>query len=215
MSRFNFHTHHSQHADSVRSYDIHERISPEKYFSVGFHPWYIQMDTLEGDFMQLRNLIQHVNCIAIGECGLDRHQGPSLEIQRQVFIRQCELAREVGKPVVVHVVRCYPELWEIIKRFPDVVFALHGFSGNQRWADEFSSLGCYFSFGNLLRPGTPIAEVFKSIPSDKIFLETDDFEESTLDVLYQNAATILGVTESRLEIILEGNWKRFFEKASS
>jgi TatD DNase family protein len=213
MPRINFHTHHSQNAFRVRSYDLHESILLEKYFTVGLHPWHIEPDNVDQDLIGLQALLTDPNCIAVGECGLDRLQGPALGIQRSVFIRQCELASANKKPVVVHVVRCYPELVEIIRKFPELVFALHGFTGNQHWANTFHALGCYFSFGNTLKPGNPLSNVFKSIPLERIFLETDDQMESTLEEVYRNAAAIAGLEESELETIVEANFKRFQENA--
>ena len=51
--------------------------------------------------------------------------------------------------------------------------------------------------------------VFKSIPSDKFFLETDTIEE-TLEEVYQKAALCKTISVEELQEMVEKNWEKVF-----
>ncbi|MFN2258166.1 MAG: TatD family hydrolase, partial [Desulfuromonadaceae bacterium] len=86
---------------SITNVDLASRYEP-LYAAVGFHPH----DATELDdsaLAQLRQLVQQPKVVAVGEIGLDyyRNRAPH-DIQQQAFRRQIDLAREVGKPVIIH-----------------------------------------------------------------------------------------------------------------
>src|SRR5207237_7967827 len=70
--------------------------------TAGIHPHDAARAT-EADFVELRRLCSGSDVTAVGECGLDFHYDRSpRDVQRSVFVRQIRLARELGKPLVVH-----------------------------------------------------------------------------------------------------------------
>ena len=75
----------------------------EVYFCAGFHPGELHKYR-EGDLDEIKTLCQDEKCIAVGEIGLDYHfdDNPPRETQRELFLRQLQLAHEVGLPVVIH-----------------------------------------------------------------------------------------------------------------
>src|SRR5438105_15174602 len=70
--------------------------------TAGIHPHDAARAT-EADFMELRRMCADPDVAAVGECGLDFHYDRSpRDVQRSVFVRQIRLAKELGKPLVVH-----------------------------------------------------------------------------------------------------------------
>ena len=76
---------------------------PEIYFCAGFHPSELHKYQ-DGDLEKLTDLCSHEKCVAVGEIGLDYHfdDNPPREMQREFFIKQLQIANELGLPVVIH-----------------------------------------------------------------------------------------------------------------
>jgi TatD DNase family protein len=121
--------------------------------------------------------------VAIGETGLDFYRNYSLgEAQSVVLHAQLELASELGLPIIIHTRRAVRETLEIVsdwvKRQPDVSGrprgVIHCFSEDVPTAQRFLELGFYISFaGYVTYPKSPAPDVAKSIPIDKVMVETD------------------------------------------
>src|ERR1700722_4573469 len=83
---------------AIRLADSH----PFIYATIGIHP-HDASKASDETFERLGELARHPKVLAIGEIGLDYHYDFSpREVQRQVFERQLDLAREAGKPIVIH-----------------------------------------------------------------------------------------------------------------
>ncbi|KAF5297934.1 hypothetical protein FQR65_LT19644 [Abscondita terminalis] len=74
----------------------------------GIHPWYIVADRVEDDLAVIEEKIQTSNCLAVGECGLDKRIEIPFSLQEQVFRKQLALAQKYQKPVVIHCVASFP-----------------------------------------------------------------------------------------------------------
>ena len=75
---------------------------PALYATVGVHPHDAAKAT-PSTFPHLAELLAHPKVIALGETGLDYHYDFSpREAQRAVFIEQMRIAREAGKPIIIH-----------------------------------------------------------------------------------------------------------------
>jgi TatD DNase family protein len=154
--------------------------------------------------------LQLQNCLALGECGLDKRIEISMEIQTQVFEKQLALAIKYKKPVILHCVSAYQEIIEIKKRLQvEVPMIIHGFSKNSTIAKSLLDNGFYLSFGKYLLRNPELESVFKSVPNDRFFLETDTIEE-TLEEVYQLAAKYKNIKVSELQEIIEDNLKNIF-----
>ncbi|PUZ48564.1 hypothetical protein GQ55_7G254800 [Panicum hallii var. hallii] len=112
--------------------------------------------------------------------GLDKgSRGRTIDFREQVevFWRQLELAKELERPVSVHCVRAFGDLLEILKQtgpFPAGVL-LHSYLGSADMVSGLANLGCYFSLSGFLTgmKSTKAKQMLKSIPLDRILLETD------------------------------------------
>ncbi len=124
----------------------------------------------------LRELAAHPRCAAIGETGLDQFRdGAPIEDQRTAFHDQIEIARELGKPLVIHTRAADDETIATLReRAGGVVVILHCFSMASR-LHECLAEGWYVSFaGNVTYPkNADLALAAASVPDDRILVETD------------------------------------------
>ena len=213
MDFFNFHTHQftnqSDILELVNQYpqDFDASIP---YYSIGIHPWYIKEDRLEDDLKIIEEKLQTKNCLALGECGLDKRVEIPLELQIQVFEKQLALAEKYRKPVVIHCVAAFQEIIAIKKRMKiSVPMIIHGFSKNSQVAEQLIAAGFYISFGKYLLQNPSLKEVFQKIPNDRFFLETDTIDESIQQV-YNLAAAYKNSTVKELQEIIARNYERVF-----
>ncbi|MEO0037250.1 MAG: Tat-linked quality control protein TatD [Bacteroidota bacterium] len=184
-------------------------------YSIGIHPWYIQEERLKNDLEMIEAKLQLKECLALGECGLDKRIEISMELQIEVFEKQILLAEKYQKPLVLHLVAAFDELIAIKKRFNiSVPIVIHGFSKNQQVAKQLIDNGFYISFGKYLMRNPELESVFHSIPNDKFFLETDTIEE-TLEEVYTLAAKYKNITIEELIEIINSNFKTVFKSNSN
>ncbi|PIF70262.1 TatD family hydrolase [Flavobacterium sp. 2] len=213
MDFFNFHTHQftnqSDILELVNQYpqDFDASIP---YYSIGIHPWYIKEDHLEDDLKIIEEKLQTKNCLALGECGLDKRVEIPLELQIQVFEKQLALAEKYRKPVVIHCVAAFQEIIAIKKRMKiSVPMIVHGFSKNSQVAEQLIAAGFYISFGKYLLQNPSLKEVFQKNPNDRFFLETDTIDESIQQV-YNLAAVYKNSTVKELQETIARNYERVF-----
>jgi TatD DNase family protein len=86
---------------------------------------------------------------------------------------------------------------------------IHGFSKNEQVAKQLIDNGFYISFGKYLLQNPELESVFRSVPNDRFFLETDTIEEGIRDV-YALAAKYKGIELNELEGIIENNYNKIF-----
>ncbi|SFA69236.1 TatD DNase family protein [Flavobacterium swingsii] len=181
------------------------------FYSIGIHPWYINESRVEADLQIIEEKLQLQNCLALGECGLDKRIEISMEIQTQVFEKQLRLAIKYKKPVILHCVSAYQEIIEIKKRLKvDVPMIIHGFSKNLPISKSLLDNGFYLSFGKYLLLNPELEAIFKSVPNDKFFLETDTIEE-TLEEVYELAAKYKNIKVSELQELVTNNFETVFQ----
>jgi TatD DNase family protein len=215
MKYFNLHTH-----KFTNSSDILELVNQYPWefdatipnYSIGIHPWYIDENRLENDMKTIEEKLQMSECFALGECGLDKRIEIQLTLQIEVFEKQIALAEKYQKPLVLHLVAAFDELIEIKKRLKITVpIIIHGFSKNEQVAKQLIDNGFYLSFGKYLLRNPDLETVFKSVPNDRFFLETDTIEE-TLEEVYILAAKYKNIKIEDLIEILNVNFNTVFKQ---
>lgn len=208
----NLHTHKTSGNDDV--FEVVNRYPYEDidvpYFSTGIHPWHIDMEKLQDHLSITEQRLQLPNCLALGECGLDKRIEIPLQIQADVFEKQLLLAKRYQKPVILHCVAAYQEVIEINKRIaPGVPMIIHGFSKNRQVAKQLLDNGFYLSFGKYLLRNPELSAVFADVPEDRFFLETDSIEESITEV-YAKAAEARNINLEDLKDTISINFKTVF-----
>lgn len=198
------HTHHLPQLPGTAIANCYpEAFSPREggWYSIGIHPWRIS----SAENLLSRELVANPQVLAIGEAGLDKLTGISIDIQLKVFESQARLSMEVGKPLIIHLVKAVDELLRLKQTLhPSNPWIIHGFRGKAALAKEYLRHGFYLSFGEKYQ-----AEALEATPSDRLFLETD---ESLVPIsqLYRRAAEIRGIDVSQLEENIRQNVGRVF-----
>jgi len=209
----NIHTHQTTSKEDWSIFNLHKQFENTSSFfqySMGIHPWFIQPETLkdEMDKMKLQSIKKNV--LAIGECGLDRLCNTALKLQLSVFTEQIMWANELAKPLIIHCVKAHRETISALqecKNLMPVVF--HGFNNNQEIAAQIINNGYYLSFGKSLF--NPIVEtLFSTMPTDKIFLETDD-SDYNIHAIYKQAAKIKNTSIEQLNLQIRLNVQQVFK----
>jgi TatD DNase family protein len=148
---------------------------PEVFAAIGRHPneatGYDDATTEE-----LRELAAHPSCRAIGETGLDyyRDYAPR-DDQERAFAAQIQIAREYGKPLIIHTRAAEDDTVATLARDAgDLQVVLHCFSMPDR-LDECLDHGWWISFaGNVTYPkATDLAEAAQNVPLERLLVETD------------------------------------------
>lgn len=215
MEFFDFHTHQftnqSNVLELVNQYpqDFDDSIP---FYSVGIHPWYIKEDRIEEDLKIIDQKLQTANCLAIGECGLDKRIEVPFDLQITVFEKQLAFAEKYKKPVVIHCVAAFQEVIAIKKKMKiSVPMIIHGFAKNNQLAEQLIKEGFYLSFGKYLLKNPDLKTVFLNIPNDRFFLETDTIEENIKEV-YNLASEYKNITIRELQEVISSNFKIVFDK---
>lgn len=194
------------------------------YFAAGFHP-----EGLEGasiaDLEKIRNYaVSNEKCVAIGEIGLDYHwMSSSKEVQKDFFVKQIELAKELDMPIIVHDREAHGDTLDILKATkPKGV--LHSFSGSKEMAREIIKLGMYIGLNGIVtfKNARKSLEVVREIPPDRLVLETDcpylapepcrgKRNDSTLiPHIAERIGTELGIDPQELLTLTAENAKRLY-----
>jgi len=203
------------------------------YASTGIHPHEAKL-AADADFAQLEQLARAPKVIACGEIGLDYYYDHSpRDIQKDVFVRQMEIARAAKLPIIIH---CRPsdnsgDAWEdclaLIERHwkpAGLGGILHCFTSAWPHAKRALDMGFLISFaGNITFPkAQQIRDSAKEVPLDRILIETDcpflaplpyrgkRNEPAYVVEVARQLATIKGVSLEEIGAQTTRNFLRFF-----
>ena len=159
--------------DSKKCLSITEN-NDDIFASSGVHP-HDAKDVTEGYTDEIYELMEYESMIAIGEIGLDYYRNLSEpETQKKVFKELMEVAQDLDKPVIIHNRDADADTLEIIGNYPSVQGVAHCFSSTLETAQAFLEMGYYISFsGNITYKNSHLPEIVKSIPLDRVVVETD------------------------------------------
>lgn len=149
------------------------------YFTAGFHPSELNKYR-DGDLEKIEALCRHAKCIAVGEIGLDYHfeDNPAPELQRELFIKQMQLADKLGLPFVIHSRDSAEETYTLLTEHKPLLkngALLHCYSYSAEMSKRFCDLGLYFSFGGpcTFKNAKKVQDSVRQIPATRILSETD------------------------------------------
>ena len=214
MKFFNLHTH--QFSNQTNVLELVNQY-PQEFdasipnYSIGIHPWHIDEDRIDEDLSIIESKLKDEKCLAIGECGLDKRIEFPMALQQMVFEKQLALAEKYRKPVVIHCVAAFQEVIAIKKKMAiSVPMIIHGFSKNMETAEQLIANGFYISFGKYLLRNPELELVFKSIPKENLFLETDTIEEG-IAAVYELAAKFKNIEMREMKAIINANFDTVFK----
>ncbi len=151
---------------------------PELYCTAGTHP-HDAKDWNPDTDKQLRELMQHLKVVAVGETGLDfnRNYSPK-EAQIHAFEAQLQIAIDLQKPLFLHERDAFDTQIDILKNYanslPPVV--IHCFTGDRQSLDAYLAQDFYIGITGWVcdeRRGKDLADIVSTIPLDRLMVETD------------------------------------------
>jgi len=158
--------------------DITKRFK-QVYGTYGIHPHeagsHLNINCVE--IIKKINLSKKI--IGIGETGLDFYYNHSdKDSQILLFKEHIKAAQETNLPLIVHTRSAEEETLEIISsslKIKKFKVLIHCFTGTKNFADKLVDLGCYISASGVItfKKSSELADTFKSIPNNKILIETD------------------------------------------
>jgi TatD DNase family protein len=191
----------AEYKTSRRALDYANKYETGVYASVGLHPFHLIEQNIKGDEYDINTsneefnyevyekLAQFKKVVAVGEIGLDYYHiynGSSAQIkqkQREIFIRQLLLARNLDLPAIIHCRQAHDDMIKILKDFrkqhKELIpkerpwGVIHCFSGDEDLAWQYFSLGLLISFTGIITFSAKWDELIRKVPLEKIMLETD------------------------------------------
>ncbi|WP_353662799.1 TatD family hydrolase [Hydrogenimonas sp. SS33] len=150
------------------------------FYAAGVHPY----DKEGYDEALLRTFLEDEKCVAVGECGLDYFRLPENEgerheeiaEQKRVFGAQIELAKAVGKPLIVHIRDASADAMEMLLEHgaEAVGGVLHCYNADEQLL-KLAEAGFYYGIGGVLtfKNAKKLPHVLPKIPRERLVVETD------------------------------------------
>jgi TatD DNase family protein len=203
---------------------------PEQIFSTaGVHPHDAASYDAARDPVWIRDAVA-AGAVAIGECGLDYHyDNAPRDRQRAAFHDQIDLAQDMGRPLVVHTRDAETDTTTAIRAAADrgVRGVLHCFTGSLALASTAVDAGWFVSFSGIVTFAKWTgADVVRSIPDDRLLVETDApylapvpvrgrrNEPQFVPHIIARLAAVRGTTPDEISALTTANARRFFGLAT-
>lgn len=140
---------------------------------LGIHPWFAET-AVTGWEERLMSLLQQIPA-GIGETGLDKCCRADFGRQQQIFLIQLRMASELQRPLVIHCVKAWGKLLEMLEQFADPLppIMIHSFAGSHETLQRLLRLGCFISFSGRLATDSKAHPCFLATPLANLLLETD------------------------------------------
>jgi len=147
-----------------------EKYGADFYAAIGLHPTDVDE---EFDAQKYRQLAISKKVVAIGEIGLDYFRAPfNKEKQKDIFVQQLDLAKELQLPVILHCRAAHDEVIEILQSRGEKRGVVHCFTGTLEQAKKYIALGFYLGINGIIFK-FDIDKAIKDIGLEHLVLETD------------------------------------------
>lgn len=162
--------------DLLKTLELIKQV-PFLYGTVGIHP--CKVSELNDERMeQMRDFCSGDKIVAVGEIGLDYYwMSNPKEVQKEWFIRQLRLAKEVNLPVVIHSRDASQDTFDIMKaeHAGTTGGVIHCYSGSVEMAREYVKMGYFLGIGGVVtfKNSKTLKKVAAEIPLEHIVIETD------------------------------------------
>lgn len=162
--------------DLLKTLELIKQV-PFLYGTVGIHP--CKVSELNDERMErMRDFCSGDKIVAVGEIGLDYYwMSDPKEVQKEWFIRQLRLAKEVNLPVVIHSRDASQDTFDIMKaeHAGTTGGVIHCYSGSVEMAREYVKMGYFLGIGGVVtfKNSKTLKKVAAEIPLEHIVIETD------------------------------------------
>lgn len=146
--------------------------------TVGVHP-HEASKCEDRTLSDLSSLLEHPKVVALGEIGLDYHYNFSPpDVQKRVFADQMAVARQAGKPIIIHTREAWEDTLEMLEQHwkpTGLGGIMHCFTGTPAEVERTVALGFHLAFGGVVTypKAVEVHESAKAVPLDRLLLETD------------------------------------------
>lgn len=191
----------------TRFIDIHTHNFTNRHIelhAVGVHPWEAENITLS----QVCDTM-FSDAEAIGEIGLDYACDVDKSKQEELFCRQAEIAERLQKPIILHCVKAFEPIMNLLLRYSSKAVVFHGFIGSEEQALQALKRGYYLSFGHRTFCSPKTIEALRSTPLSQLFVESDECDTPIEDI-YVKIADLRGVDIEELKVATSNNYNRIF-----
>lgn len=152
---------------------------PEISIAVGLHPLDMEKWTPETSAQIRLCAKSDPKVVAIGEMGLDFFKADNKAIQKEAFLAQLSIAKELDLPVIIHCRDAADDMAELLQAFiannGPVKGVMHCWTGTPEETQRFLDLGFFVSFSGIVtfKSAKQVKASAKMVPSDRILVETD------------------------------------------
>jgi TatD DNase family protein len=147
---------------------------PFVYATVGISPNDC-LETTDEDLNEIETLLQNPKVVALGEIGLDYYwKDVPREKQKDIFIKQIEIAKKHQKPIVIHARDAYEDTYQILKQAAHYGI-MHCYSGSVEMAKRYIEIGFQISLAGpvTFKNARVSKDVAREIGIDHLLIETD------------------------------------------
>ena len=170
------------------------------FYSLGIHPWTIKEDLLSENLRYIEENASFNSIKAIGECGLDKLCETDWKIQERAFIAHIKISESIQKPLIIHCVKAFDEIISFREEIkPCQPWIIHGFRGKPEQGLQLIGTGFHLSFSPKYNP-----ETVRTIPLDRIFLETDN-NQCSIESVYKMISDSLNIDTNILQSEIKKN----------
>ena len=170
----------TDYESSKKAIEISEKHSQGVFASVGMHPENIGKEVF--NYEKYKALSNSKKVVAIGEIGLDywyrsktkKKRAEFEEKQKELLLKQLNLAKELNLPVIFHCRTAHNDLLEILsaKENSNLRGVIHCFTGNWDQTEKYLNMGFYLGFTGIIFK-LNLDEIIRKTPLDRILVETD------------------------------------------
>jgi len=196
------------------------------YGTIGIHPHESSTNIINSEEI-VKNLKENSKIIGIGETGLDFFYNNS-DRQKQItsFKEHIDASVKTNIPLIIHSRNAEQETFDILNEYKDhnLKILMHCFTGTKEFSKKLSIFNSYFSASGIItfKNSIELQETFKSLPLDKILIETDSpflapvpnrgkkNEPSFIDFTATKLAKIKNISKSELIKITTSNFNKLF-----
>ena len=196
------------------------------YGTYGIHPHEAKNYKITSDLI-ISEVKQTEKIIGIGETGLDFYYNHSdKDDQIKSFEKHIEASIKLDMPLIIHSRNAENETLEIFKKYKNdnLKILMHCFTGSKKFAEDLLTFGAFFSASGIItfKNSLDLQETFKSIPLEKLLIETDSpylapvpnrgkkNEPSFVKFTAQKLSEIKNISENELIKITTNNFNKLF-----
>jgi len=196
------------------------------YGTYGIHPHESEKDQVKKETI-VKEVTENNRIIGIGETGLDfyyNHANKSRQLDS--FKSHIEASISLNKPLIIHSREAEKETFDILNSYKgsDLKILMHCFTGSLEFSKKLLTLGAFFSASGIItfKNSTELQDTFKSIPLEKLLIETDSpflaptpmrgkkNEPSFIKYTLEKLSSLKETTEEELSNITTNNFNRLF-----